>query len=189
MTKKIIAFDVDGTVVDSGMWFSNWLQGQYWFLDKFPSSEYAEDYAWTEYTPWEGIDLHPQYIQLAKDWWKQKNLYISMEPIDGAVEALQELHELGHTIIFASHCEGDHAKSKVEFLKHFFPFMSGFLATRQKQFVRCDVLIDDRAYNLNNLPKGVKPIYKCSRYGDKDFHTLSHDIDVIPNFDNLKEVI
>lgn len=186
---KIICFDVDNTITDSGMWFSCWLMNQSWFLDKFNTSEEAEDYAWTEYTAWEGIGLSDEEIQLAKDWWKQKDLYDDMYPMKGAVEALQELSDMGHTIIFASHCEGDHAKSKVEFLKKHFPFMSGFLATRQKQFVRCDVLIDDRAYNLINLPKGVTPIYKASRYGDKDFHTLSHDMDIISNFDNIKEFI
>lgn len=189
MIKKIICFDVDNTVVDSGSYFSQWLDNQGWFYDCFKDPVLSREYAFSEYTPWEGIGLHPQYVQLAKNWWKQKNLYIGMEPIPGAVEALRELHEEGHTIIFASHCEGNHAKSKVEFLKFFFPFMSGFLATRQKHFVRCDVLVDDRAYNLNNLLQGVTPIYKCSRYDDKDLHTLPKGTVMINNFNNIKEFI
>lgn len=186
--QKIIAVDVDGTVVDSGSHFSLWMTRQSWFRDKFADPSEALDYAWTKYTPWEGIDLSPEHVQLAKDWWKRENLYDVMSPIHGVVESLEELHELGHKIIFASHCEGHHGKSKVNFLKKYFPFMSGFLATRQKQFVRCDVLVDDRAYNLNNLPKEVLPVYQISRYEDKDINTINN-IPKILTFNKIKEII
>ena len=76
-----------------------------------------------------------------------------------------------YNIVFASHIEGNHGKSKVEFIKKWFPMTSAFAATRQKNMVKSVVNIDDRVEHLINLSKDSLPIlYKTT--WDNPEHSL-----------------
>lgn len=90
-------------------------------------------------------------IEKAKpyDYWRQKNLYDDMQPLPGAVDAMDMLHKDGHEILFVSALKGDHHKSKYYFLKKYVPYMAGLIGTKEKHFTRCDVMVDDRVNNLN----------------------------------------
>jgi 5'(3')-deoxyribonucleotidase len=151
--EKILVCDVDGVVVDlSYQWFE-YLKG----IVKDVSLSY-EDLA-------HSYDFHgavSKYItqQEAYYFWKQSGLYDGREPLQNASEALWSLkNDHGFSIVFASHVEGNHAKSKFEFLKKHFP-VDGFLATREKHFVRACVAIDDRVDHLVNHPMNVGRILK-----------------------------
>lgn len=43
-------------------------------------------------------------------------------------------------------------KSKCEHLKQLFPFLSFICITKEKQYVRADVIVDDLISNLNDQP-------------------------------------
>jgi 5'(3')-deoxyribonucleotidase len=82
-------------------------------------------------------------------FWKQRGLYDTSEPLEGAVEGIQMFITAGYDIVFASHVEGDHGKSKFEFLNRFFPFNS-FAQTREKGYLQPDIAIDDRLSHLQH---------------------------------------
>lgn len=170
----IICFDVDNTVINSGERMGLWLASQQWYQDCFDHQKAAYEYATTRYTPWEGIDLPKYWQEKAISWWKQEGLFDDMRPSDEVMSSLENLHRKGHTIVFASHVEGAHAKSKVQFLKRWFPYMDAFLATRQKHYVRCDYLVDDRASNLIRVSplSGIVPVYLKTEFDDNKFQAM-----------------
>ena len=145
-----IAVDCDLTVVDTAHHWWEWLNKVTLSDNPYPLFEDGVvDYDLTKYYKKEldaiGIDGY--------EFWRSSTLYDTLVPIDGAVEVLQHLHELGHEIIFVSTIKGSHHKSKYYFLKRYFPFMKGFVATKEKHLVGCDVIIDDRNNVLNKFIK------------------------------------
>ena len=153
MRKRILVCDVDGVVVDMS-------------------------YKWYEYIKAIVPDVNVTYQLLAPyydfhipvrgyiskeeayHFWKQRSLYDNAAPLAGAVEIITKLkNEYNFDIVFASHVEGDHAKSKYEFLTRNFP-VDGFIATREKGYVRADVAIDDRVEHLISHPINVVKVLK-----------------------------
>lgn len=153
MSKRILVCDVDGVVVDLS-------------------------YRWYEYIKTIVPDVNVTYQLLspyydfhvpvrgyitkeeAYHFWKRRNLYDNETPLAGSVEIISKLkYEHGFDIVFASHVEGDHAKSKYEFLTRHFP-VDGFIATREKGYVRADVAIDDRVEHLISHPAHVIKVLK-----------------------------
>ena len=160
MSKGIIGVDVDLTVADSSI--SHWDFLQQVSEDGnscMPSG--VLDYDLSTY-----FNL-PKYID-SMDFWRYDDLYDvkpcdleldysakritrrAIQPIKDSVQCLQSLSSQGWEIVFISHIKGNHHKSKVNWLKRHFPFMDGFIATQEKHYVNCDVLIDDRHNHLNN---------------------------------------
>lgn len=160
MTRKVIGVDVDLTVADSDV--SHW----FW-LSTISTSDTTYEEDWTSeldynlgnyFTLPEGVD--------SMDFWRSEKVYDKfatfnvngklfnnreIKPISGSQKALRELKELGYEILFISHIKGNHHKSKVEWLKRYFPFMDGFVATKEKHYVNssCFAFIDDRNNHIN----------------------------------------
>lgn len=153
MAERILVCDVDGVVIDLSYCWYEYLRSI--IKDKFFS---YEDFA-CEYAYYKNLS---QYVteKEAMWFWNQETLYDNREPLANAAESLWALkREHGFKIVFASHVEGQHAKGKFAFLKKHFP-VDGFMATREKQFVRADVAIDDRYEHLLSHPMGVGKILK-----------------------------
>lgn len=97
-------------------------------------------------------------------YWGQDNLYDSMEPMEGAVDVLKQLSKQHH-IVFVTVLTGNHYDSKRRFLDRYFPFADALVCTKQKDFARIDMLVDDRVENLNACAKvGIAPILIESKY-------------------------
>lgn len=100
----------------------------------------------------------------ALDFWNEESIYDELEPIPGAVEALEIISKT-HEIVFVSKLMGNHFESKKQFLETHFPFMAGFIGTDQKHFARVDMLIDDRVDHLNKVQRvGILPIQYMTQY-------------------------
>jgi len=139
--KKRILVDVDLTVVDLSRTWWRWLELQTKVEKEYPERGLV-DYDLSTYFPQTTDPM---------DFWRNEGLYDMGVPIKGSVEALRDLSE-EYNIFFASHCKGNHFRSKYRFLDRYFPFMEGFAATKEKYAVSCDIAIDDRNVFLNSLP-------------------------------------
>lgn len=143
--KRVAVIDCDQTVVNTAYSWWQWLElhtkAGYAYEDVSLNYNFADVYAdvWDK----QGKTGHPF------DYWRGKCVYDSLSPIQGSVEALQALHDKGWDIIFVSAVKGDHHKSKYGFLKEHFPFMAAFIATKEKGYVKADLVIDDRNKFLN----------------------------------------
>lgn len=177
MGKGIIGVDVDLTVADSDISHWEWLKSV---------STKATDH-FVSPSKWD-YDLG-KYFQMplgvdSMDYWRLEDIYdekpsttpsaISwtrpVMPIRGSQRALAKLSELGWEILFISHVKGNHHKSKVEWLKRMFPFMDGFIATKEKYYANacCDIFIDDRNKHINESNADINIKFDTPYTQDED---------------------
>lgn len=78
------------------------------------------------------------------DFWKR------LSPIEGAVEALTELQNEGHTLYMVTASDYRTCSAKIDHLLRLFPFLdeSHIIISSNKQMIRGDILIDDAPHNL-----------------------------------------
>lgn len=149
----ILGCDVDLVVVRSDLAWIEWMneRSRCNYLDQaFLDNNHGA-------VPYDITMLYPDVDkQEGYDFWRQEGLYDKLEPIPNAVRGLMTWKDAGWDIVFVSSLKGNHHKSKFEFLKHYFPFMDGFIGTKEKSYARVDVLIDDRISNLNSMPENVQ---------------------------------
>lgn len=153
----ILGVDVDLTVVQSDAGWFDWNNHLSDKADRMTMEQALERN--NGVLPYNIAYLYPKIdLEKSYDYWRRSDLYDSMVPMKDSVEVLHMLSTIGYKIVFVSALKGDHHKSKVNFLKRHFPFMDGFIGTKEKQFAKVDALIDDRNKNLNNLGSEVMPI-------------------------------
>lgn len=142
MRKRVVAIDVDLTVVDT---LTPWL---YWFSQKTGLMVHNKDRAY---------DLVPEMLELIKEsgvepfdpmeYWKHPNLYDMLQPAPGSVEVVNRLKEQ-YEVVFVSSCIPEHTDSKIRFLKKYFGKDIKFISTFHKEFVEYHFLIDDRLHHI-----------------------------------------
>ena len=156
MGKPIIGVDVDLTIIDTGTLWNQWIAD---YLDT-PSKEVLEgcSYDLRDLYKEELLGRPSYYHNGLLDFWRSETLYDKLKPSEESIGCLKEIHEGGFDVVFISSIKGNHNKSKYEFLKRHYPFMSGYLATKEKWYVGCDVMVDDRSDILNNMGDGCKCI-------------------------------
>lgn len=161
----VIGCDVDYTVVDLMPTWWRWLEGITNTEKDIKSVGEVVDYNLGMYFAQELDKVN----RCGLDFYRQDGLYDTLKPDPISVKVLQTLHNAGHEIVFVSAIKGRHTKSKAEFLKRNFPFLSGIVYTKEKQYVSCEVFIDDRAENIN---KSKAPIKIFLETNIKQWHDL-----------------
>lgn len=167
MTKPILVCDVDGVVVDLSFKWYEWLCEEsklcQYSRPAYDSVSVEYDYAksFTQFLP----------ESVAHKFWKQSNLYDEAIPLSGAVEFIAEFKKQGWDVVFASHTEGSHAKSKYDFLERHFKF-DGFMATREKQFLRANIAVDDRVEHLVGHGDSVLKVLKALPHNTEDWEKI-----------------
>lgn len=179
---KLIAVDVDLTVCAIDELWLNWLQ-HITGTDFNPLGLEGElDYNMSNYFS-EG--LQKAGVD-GLDFFRSESAYDYAKPVKGSVEALRTLHEMGYKIVFVSAVKGNHHSSKFRWLKRNFPFMAGFVATKEKWLIPCDIFIDDRNNFLNMVPAKTK-IKKLTAY--KQDTELTCRVMVCEEWENILEYI
>lgn len=96
-----------------------------------------------------------------------------LKPIDGAIDAINELHRKGHEIVFVSNGSNcpTSGHEKREWLKYYFSKtwkIAPLIITYYKHYVRGDCLLDDRASNLENLYPDCKRLLFDAPYNQDE---------------------
>ena len=161
-SKVIVGIDVDLTVVDSLTPWVCWFKAKTGIdFDPKSSAQY---------------DLVPQMRKLCEDkgligfdpfeFWRSEDLYDSLEPIDGAMKAIEEMKNeffFDLDLVYVSHCVPSHEDSKRRFLARYSPKHS-FVSTGDKGLVNYDILIDDNTDVLKKAmirrPQSIHVSYK-----------------------------
>lgn len=163
MKNKILAVDVDLTVVDSAFHWWKWLEEKTNAGLSYDLVSRYYDFT-IPYAPlWASMGLSGTPL----DFWRGEHVYDQMTPLEGSVEALMNIKKLGWNICFVSALKGLHHKSKYEFLERNFPFMDGFAGTKEKWMVNADAIIDDRNRFLNMFNSDIIRIKKITPH-DQD---------------------
>lgn len=181
MKKLRIGIDVDLTWVDSGKAWEEWLTAVHGVplnLDLCePPTNGSLHYNTSKYFP-----KATENIPDAYEFWEDPYLYDKLKPIAGAAEAVGALKEVGHDILFVSHCKKGHFSSKVRHLKRYAKGVDmekgtdGFYATKNKAGVKVDVFIDDRHNFLNQFGDDVIKILYVTPYSQDEELKVSVDL-------------
>jgi 5'(3')-deoxyribonucleotidase len=183
MTERgIIAVDVDVTLVDTSVEYWKYLE-----LDTKKGLRYDEVKGRYDFRPFYYRELMDRGLD-GFEFWRQRDIYDHLSPRPHSIQVLDELSD-DWDIVFASQLKGDHHKSKVKFLKSYFPFMSGFIGTKEKKYVRCNILIEDRLNHLNSMPSDVTGILFNSPHKQDEGTYMEERIFVANDWLEVKELI
>lgn len=151
MSNIKLLVDIDNSVANTSTAWWKWMCEVY--NHKLTPTKEHTDYNSSVYfrEAGNGIKIDPFYF-----FDRDNEPYNLIQPIRGSKEALWKLSMQGFDIIFVSHIIGDHFENKLEWLEKHYPFMRGFIGTKQKHLVEGDVLIDDRNDRLNKCSLPVK---------------------------------
>jgi 5'(3')-deoxyribonucleotidase len=147
--RKVLGVDVDLTIVDP---VTKWIK---WYEDETNTKFVPKK---NHYYIHELMVNHPS----PTDFWKIDSLYDDLFPFEHSVDVLKKLSE-SYDIVFVSACFPEHINSKQRFLDKFFPFASGFISTKEKQYVQMDIFVDDSLENLRAV-KNRQSECKCLMY-------------------------
>jgi 5'-nucleotidase len=91
------------------------------------------------------------------EFLNQPGFYDCVEPIDGALEAVNTMRAEGHRVLFVSSCVVGTVDSKVRWLQahDFLPAgnsVKDFIAATDKSLIGADVLFDDHILNVEAFP-------------------------------------
>ena len=153
MSKPIIGVDVDLTVCPSDIGWLDWLVQRSKREDTLPYSVYGNKrhYDLSKYFPSE---------QDPFEYWRSLE-YSQFQPLKGSVEKLEQLSTY-FDIVFISAIKGKHNKEKYYWLREHFPFLKGYMATKEKFLMNNSVcaMIDDRLDNLQGFDQHKRVFYK-----------------------------
>ena len=157
-----LGVDVDLTVVDTGREWYNFLRG----VSEIQVPEYEEFLALNTVAPYDMTNVFKDMdYQKCLSYWRDEFLYDNLEPLKDAVQVLEDLKiSKGCEIVFVSTIKGNHHKSKYYFLKKNFPFLDGFIATKEKKYAKIDIMVDDRLNVLELLDRNVVAVQKITPF-------------------------
>ncbi len=158
--RKVIGVDIDGVVVRSDIEWNKYLMNRANVSGSLLPIDGPIEYNLSKYYP---------NVYDAMEFWRKKDLYDHMEPDLDSIKYLNILSE-EYDIIFVTALKGDHHKSKFAFIKRYFPYMKAFLGTKEKGYVKCDYMIDDRIINLQQF-EDTTTIYIDRGYTQDDADT------------------
>lgn len=131
-----------------------------YYIEKFVKTEYAEEF-------WH--------------YFLDKRVWQRIDIIDGCQKVIEKLHSEGHEIIFVTKTEAENLPKKKNWLERNFPFLNirkCLYSCPVKQYVKCDILIDDALSNL---------------VGDREYYSICLDYpynqtdEIIPCFTRAKD--
>jgi 5'-nucleotidase len=137
-----VLIDLDGVVADWGLGYDRWAR---WYnLYLFGGIPYAERTTWDlclNLTP-EGVDINKRIMEMP-------GFYCSLQPLPGAVDAVERLIRAGHDVWFVSTPHPHNptcASDKYAWVEEHFGFemKRKTILTDDKTLIKGDVLIDDR---------------------------------------------
>jgi 5'(3')-deoxyribonucleotidase len=162
-----IGIDIDGVIVNTPNEWVNWIEK---VADT--SLPLKLDYNLEKHVPNFKNDCGLDPFE----FWNNHILYDNLYPIFPCIDVIRNIIASGHKVVFISHTKGEHLSSKFRFLKKHFPFLTfgyngnaSYIATKEKNLVNVDLMIDDRFYNLKHFNKDVIKIYLKTKFEDEDF--------------------
>lgn len=172
MRKPIAGIDNDGVMFDL---ITPWL-GRYNFdwKDNLTPSQILDWNIHQFVKPECGKQLY-KYIE-------DPTIYDDVLPIDGAIDGIKSLREMGYDILFVTHSTKGHVGRKYELLKQYGLIQSDreYLEKEDKSNVKCDYLLDDYIKNVTSFNSGIGVLFTQS-YNKGFIHT--------PRVDNWEQAI
>ena len=109
--------------------------------------------------------VHPDCGLSVFNYLHRKDLYEEVKPVEGSLEGVRALREMGHRVVFATSAHIKHGGVKFDWLSinGYFDGVEAphkdYLEVRDKSLVAADILIDDYDQNLIGF-KGERILFK-----------------------------
>lgn len=179
MSSQFFGCDIDLTICESG---TKWM---YWLSHRGTMEETVEA-AHTINLPYNLSSLFPS-VSHPMEYWNNLD-YDQFDPLEGSVEALERISK-HYGIVFVSHVEGSHGRSKCNWLKKHYPFLTGISYTREKFIHNSSVVAftDDRLNHLKGFDFHKRILFNTPYTQDVEcevYKTLNSWKDVDSNFIN-----
>lgn len=158
----VIALDMDGVKADL---LTPWLADY--------NSKYGDSLTNEMITEWEVHKfVKPECGEKVYEFiYNNPHVYDDVKPMEHSQEAVQNLIDLGHTVIIATKATNNSTLigAKYKWLRENFPMISpkNYIFIQDKRFVRADILVDDGHHNLTHF-EGL-PILMDAPY-NRDVH-------------------
>jgi 5'(3')-deoxyribonucleotidase len=124
-----------------------------------------------------------------KEIYGENGIYDIVKPIVGSQDALQKLIKAGHSVYLVTDAIPKIYNEKVEWVKHFFPFIdeAHIISMKHKHLFKCDIMIED---NLNNLLSGHHYERICLDYPwNRDVRDYVYNIHRCSNWNEITNAI
>lgn len=135
-----IGLDMDGVTCDL-------LTHMIYLLNRY----HGENLKKSDITSW-GIEDHCKNVKkkhIAK-YIDEPGFFRHLEPMEGALEYIEKLHNNGHEIYFITACNSGGFDCKRAWITKNLPFVPdrNFFGTKSKEMVKVDIFMDDKLDNL-----------------------------------------
>lgn len=146
--RGIVLVDVDDTTADL---CPTWVEA---ILQKHPELE--DPYKNQKWTEWDLATVIPPDYHLSMWSLLNRELYLSVKPIEGALEGVEQLRQMGFRVVFVTTSTVTHAGAKLMWLQNnlFLPpgqFCPDYVEACDKSLIRGDFIIDDRPSTCRNF--------------------------------------
>ena len=105
--------------------------------------------------------------------FKNKTMWDSLTPIQGAKDGLQKLLDNGHKVYIVTATATENWPWKISWFKKYFPFFNtdNIVLLKDKSLFKCDIMVDDSYDNLikNKLCHKICLDYPWNRCEEKDW--------------------
>jgi 5'(3')-deoxyribonucleotidase len=121
--------------------------------------------------------------------FKEKHLWDSLKPLQGAQNALKQIIKRGHKVYLATATDPVNFEWKIDWLKRYFSFIpaDNVIRIMDKSLLKCDVMIDDCIDNLTSVfCERVCLDYPWNQSFTKDY---AYSIHRCNNWDEILNVI
>ena len=126
--------------------------------------------------------------------FKNKSLWDSLIPIEGAREGLQKLIDDGHKVYIATATAPENFQWKINWLKKWFPFFNtdNVIRIMDKSLLKCDILIEDNLDQIikHKLCNRVVLDYPWNKNVDDfiyDIHRCTNWSEILDEINKIKE--
>jgi 5'-nucleotidase len=121
---------------------------------------YNDSVSYEDVTSYDFLQLSKIPFECLEElFFKNDHFYEELEPIQDSVEQIECLVDNGHNVKFVSAADYSIVKSRVDFIKRYFPYLDvndSLILTRDKHNMWADVVVDDYPKNLTNINWGCK---------------------------------
>lgn len=175
----IIAIDVDNTL--------NNLQEA---VNVVFNERYGTKYTMNDFTEYsiENV-LSVKEAMAMKEMYGEDGIYDHVKPLAGSQDGIKKLINDGHKVYLVTAALPSNYYEKVEWIKHFFPFVNDdhIISMKHKHLFKCDVMFED---NMRNLLAGVSYHRVCmDQPWNRNGKDYVYDIHRCSNWNEFMDVV
>lgn len=178
MTKKIVAVDMDDTI----LWLMKAIMNDH--NEKHPDVRLTYE----QMVAFDDSMFHPDYDKM--EFFNRPGTFLDLEPMDGhVVPELEKIHQ-EYDLIVVTSAFPESVADKWRWIKKHLPFIPhhNFCTFSRKDLIQADILIDDAIHNVEKWVEKGKPAVVPAHHWNQELADLS-GVHMMYGWHGMKEII